>query len=214
VAGGDLPTPLPGPPRGAHPAHLASLARFPSRVACNWGGGDARRPVLFGQPTAINHQPPAADAAADAQPQLHCLGCHMAGDKVPLGRFVSIHLRDLVQQLLRPWLAQEPRSPPHWPNAKWPKASAPPPLYRRALPSAERELPWPAALLAKPAVELPLCAFMRGGAWRLVTNAQRAQARAPPIRLFACLVAGHCSPGLRGSGLSRAAHAVVGIGIT
>jgi hypothetical protein len=34
------------------------------------------------------------------QPQLHCLGCHMAGDEVPIGRFFCAFLQ---QQLLEPW---------------------------------------------------------------------------------------------------------------
>jgi hypothetical protein len=31
-------------------------------------------------------------------PQVHCLGCHMAGDEVPLGRLLSALLRYLVQR--------------------------------------------------------------------------------------------------------------------
>jgi hypothetical protein len=35
--------------------------------------------------------------------QLNCLGCHIAGGEVALGRFFGTLLHDLIQELLKPW---------------------------------------------------------------------------------------------------------------
>ena len=66
LMGGRPPTPSRVPLHGTRlVAHLASPARLPTPVARSGGGGEVRRPALFGPPS-----PPAAAATAAALPWL------------------------------------------------------------------------------------------------------------------------------------------------
>jgi hypothetical protein len=75
------------------------------------------------------------------QPQLHCLGCHMTGDELSLGRFFSALLRDLVQ---RPAAAQTHVAQVHR-SGQMPAASPRPSRW-----AASATAPLPAAGAATP----------------------------------------------------------------